>query len=1036
MAYVEVVPWQMTGIETAAATGGVLACLPGAGEMARRIRAFDWTRSDLGPPDRWPENLRVALGLCLSSRFPTQIWWGARRTLFYNDAFAGFLGAADHPRSFGRPASEHRSESWQLVAPAVEAVFRTGAASSSDDAPLFLARAVAREEAYATLSHDPILATDGRTVDGVFCTCSETTERVVARRRLEALRRLTPPPGSIATVDAACDFAVRAIGEAPRDIPFAAVYLMDEGGARATLRALTPAGEHGLPAAVTASDEASPLHRVVARVLTTGQTAGSPELEEAGLHLPGGPWPEPAARAIALPLAGGGDDPLPGVLMVGVSPRRPRDAAYQSFLELVAGQVAAAVAVGRHAELVASLRDGRAHRRPAGGGERGEVPSRDELALELRAMARLHELSTRLLERTELGAVMNEVLDAIMSLQGAEMGFIELCGGAARIAAHRGFAPEVLERHGAALSVAARAGALRSHARAMVIDVRDDPAFAELGAAAGFRAVQCTAIRSRGGETLGVLSICFRHPHRTPDRDLRMVDLYALQAAEAIERSRATEALRASEERFRQVFELGRVGMAIISPAHGVMEVNQELCRMLGCSREQLSARCWSDMAHPDDRAVNLARVEEVLAGRLDGYSLETRWYRTSGELIHTIVSASCVRSAGGAVEYLVGLVQDITARKQAEEELRRTAADLAEAQRLSHTGSWSWRVVTGENVWSEELYRIFGVSPAETPPSKAPARQVHRDDAPRVRRAVASAIRAREPFDLQYRIRLRDDTVKHLRVLGRPVAKEGESLEYTGVVMDITEEKRREAAVDHAHAELERVTRQMAIGEVAAAIAHEINQPLGAIVNNASVCLRLLDATPPPEDAREVMQNIVEDAQRASSIVQHIRALTRTGSLERTWFGVDELIRDVLRLAERQLADGRVVVNVRISEGLPPLLGARVQIQQLLLNLVLNAVEAMLSIDDTRRVLTIDAQPSALDAAPAISICVTDVGAGFDPREAERLFEPFHTTKRKGMGMGLRIGRSIAEAHGGRLIAMSNPGAGATFQCLLPLDD
>jgi PAS domain S-box-containing protein len=490
--------------------------------------------------------------------------------------------------------------------------------------------------------------------------------------------------------------------------------------------------------------------------------------------------------------------------------------------------------------------------------------------------------------------------------------------------------------------------------------------------------------------------------------------------------------LRASEERFRRFFELGLIGMAMTSPTNGCMEVNQELCRLLGYSRAELLRESWTEMTHPEDRAADAAHFQCLLDGQLDTYSMEKRWIRKDGEIIHTIVSASCVRRADGSVDYFVELVQDITERKRAEEELRRTAAHLADGQRLSHTGSWSWNVRTGVRYWSEELFRIFGYAPEEVAARKIAWRRIHSDDVSRVWQSVIRAVRARSPFELEYRVVLRDGTLKHVHVLGRPLPATSSGLEYSGVLMDVTERKRAEVAFEQA--EQARVTRLAAMGEVAAAIAHEINQPLGAIVNNANACLRLVPEPQSRATALEAVQDIIHDAERASAIIKHIRALIKPATLERSSFAVRDLVNDVLLLAHRWFSDARVVVETRLAADLPRLSADRVQLQQLLLNLVINGVEAMSGADEARRVLTIDAFCDRLEGAPAVAITVTDGGVGFDPKDSERLFAPFHTTKHDGMGLGLRIGRSIVEAHGGRLWATSTAGAGATFHCVLPV--
>jgi C4-dicarboxylate-specific signal transduction histidine kinase len=254
----------------------------------------------------------------------------------------------------------------------------------------------------------------------------------------------------------------------------------------------------------------------------------------------------------------------------------------------------------------------------------------------------------------------------------------------------------------------------------------------------------------------------------------------------------------------------------------------------------------------------------------------------------------------------------------------------------------------------------------------------------------------------------------------------------------DLTQEHRErqkaEETLQKAQADLAHVMRLTTVSELAASIAHEINQPLGAIVNNAYACLHLLEAVPGPANPLgEALSDIIDDANRASAIIARIRALIKKTSFERAPLDLGELLAEVLALAQRELSERRIRVVTNMAPGLPPVWGDRVQLQQVFLNLVINAFEAMSTVAEERRVLTLVAQRDQLDGAPAVLVRVQDRGTGFGPGQAERLFEAFYTTKAQGLGMGLRISRSIVEAHGGRLWAVANAEGGATFLCALP---
>ncbi|SPE59969.1 putative Histidine kinase [Verrucomicrobia bacterium] len=501
------------------------------------------------------------------------------------------------------------------------------------------------------------------------------------------------------------------------------------------------------------------------------------------------------------------------------------------------------------------------------------------------------------------------------------------------------------------------------------------------------------------------------------------------------ERTQVEVALRESEARFRNYFELGLIGMAITSPAKGILEVNGELCRILGYEREELLQKTWAEMTHPDDLAADVAQFDRVLAGEIDGYTLDKQWIRKDGQVLDSIMSAKCLRRADGTVDFFVGLVLDITARKRAEQKLQRSEAHLAEAQRIGHVGSWIWNVATGQCLWSEENFCIFGLN-AETfkPTKEKTLRLIHPEDLPFVEQTLERAVLDRSNFEVDARIVRPDGAIKYLHVSGRPIALQQGELEFIGTVVDVTERRQAEEALRKLQAELAHVTRVTAMGELAASIAHEINQPLGAIVNNCNVCRRLLRKPRVQKQIREVLTDIVQDITRASAIITRIRLLTKPSVRERNSLQLKQVVTDVLAVAQGELATRRITVQTDLAADLPHINGDRVQLQQVLFNLVINASDAMQTASVERRLLTITCRPHELDGRPAILLTVRDLGHGFKSPDTEPLFDAFYTTKAHGMGMGLRISRSIVEAHGGRLWANPNDGAGATFSCSFPV--
>jgi len=232
-------------------------------------------------------------------------------------------------------------------------------------------------------------------------------------------------------------------------------------------------------------------------------------------------------------------------------------------------------------------------------------------------------------------------------------------------------------------------------------------------------------------------------------------------------------------------------------------------------------------MTHPDDLAADVAQFNRVIAGEIDGYMLDKRWIRKDGRIIDSIMSAKCLRRADGSVDYFVGLVLDTTERKHAEEKLRRSEAHLAEAQRIGHVGSWIWNVATGECLWSEEHFRIFGFDPDTFKPTKENTqRLIHPEDLPLVEQTLERAIREQSNFEVDYRLIRPDGAVRYHHGIGRPVEKPQGEPEFIGMVVDVTERREAEEALQKLQTELAHLTRVTAMGELAASIAHEINQP------------------------------------------------------------------------------------------------------------------------------------------------------------------------------------------------------------------
>jgi PAS domain S-box-containing protein len=374
--------------------------------------------------------------------------------------------------------------------------------------------------------------------------------------------------------------------------------------------------------------------------------------------------------------------------------------------------------------------------------------------------------------------------------------------------------------------------------------------------------------------------------------------------------------------------------------------------------------------------------------------------------------------------------------RRRAEQALRRSEATLAEAQRLSHIGSWVWDRTSGTVSWSAEMFRLFDLDPQDGPPSREVIdRRLHPDDRERVHSVRASVVREKVDLEHEYRILLPDGTLRHVQAACHPVLDAaGEVVEVRGTVRDVTERKHAEHALREAQAALAHVTRVTTLGEVTATIAHEVNQPLAAIAANAAACLNLLaGGAQGIEAVRRILADVAEDAQRAGDIIARIRRLAKRSAPERVEVRPIDVVNDVLALAAAECAARRTTIRTDVPADLPVVFGDRVQLQQVLLNLIVNAMDAMADVNEAERRLEIRALLETADGRPMVTISVADRGTGLHPGETHRLFDAFYTTKPHGMGLGLAISRSIIEAHRGRLWAESSGERGAIFSFQLP---
>lgn len=324
------------------------------GEMGELMRTLDWSATPVGAVDEWPQSLKTAVSICLSSLYPIEIWWGEQYVRFYNDAYRPILGTTKHPQFLGRPGKECWGEIWDVIGPMLDSVRETGKATWSEDFPLFMTRNGYVEETYVTFSYAPLRDETGA-VGGIFCACNETTERVLSERRLKTLRDLGARANETQTVAEACQTAVQILNSNPYDVPFALLYLLDGNDANDEKRARL-AARTGLPLDPVICPQSIDLHPSadspwrLAEVFSTGEAKQIVNLESQFGRILAGPWSEPLQSALVLPISQSGQEQPIGCLVTGVSSRRALDDTYRGFFDLVVGQVATTIANARTLE--------------------------------------------------------------------------------------------------------------------------------------------------------------------------------------------------------------------------------------------------------------------------------------------------------------------------------------------------------------------------------------------------------------------------------------------------------------------------------------------------------------------------------------------------------------------------------------------------------------------------------------------------------------------------------------------------------------
>jgi PAS domain S-box-containing protein len=571
----------------------------------------------------------------------------------------------------------------------------------------------------------------------------------------------------------------------------------------------------------------------------------------------------------------------------------------------------------------------------------------------------------------------------------------------------------------------------------------------------GLRSVLCSPIISQTN-LVGVLYLENNlTPHAFTSDRVAVLAMLASQAAISLEnarlysnlqrenddRRRTEEELRRSEAHLHEAQRLGRMGSFVLDPYTGRMHASPEMLRILGRDRdaEGPTIDFLREYIHPEDRqSIGEQRTEAI--NKKAPWAYEFRIVIPNGPIKFVESTATPVLDVDGNIVEYIGNMIDVTDRKVAEQRQKMSETLLSEAQKLSHTGSYILDGPFGKSLWTAEMYRIFEYDQSEPPSVDKAIQRIHPDDQDRMRQFASVVLSdqagegAGRQLPTEYRLLMPDGRIKYVLSLRAPAGPEFSGVgTIIGATMDVTERKNAEEALRRAQADLAHASRVNTMGELTAALAHEVNQPIAAAVTNAAACLRFLSRESPDlDEAREAASAIVQAGARAADIISRTREFFKKGVPQKAVVDVDDVIRGTAVLLESDARRYAVSIRMWLAAGFPAIMGDHVQLQQVIMNLLMNAIDATRDVDGVREI----AVRSRSTDEREIVVSVSDTGPGLPSQGAERIFDTFFTTKLDGTGMGLSISRSIVEAHGGRLWAEPNTPRGATFRFALPFAD
>ncbi len=1024
-------------------SGGTAALefLSGGGEMGALMRSHDWTQSPLGAPERWPEALKMAVSICINSRFPMVLWWGPDFIMLYNDAWRPVLGATKHPSGLGRPGIESWPEIWEIIGSQMRSVVEHKQATWSDDLLLAVDRYGYREEAYFTYSYSPIKNADG-TVGGVFSAVNETTERVLGERRLQILHELSERTAEVKTVEAACSTVAEVLSGKP-DVPFALLYILADDERSLELKAACGI-DSGNAAVIARIDLEGEDLWGVAPVIRTGQALVVEDLAQRLGPMPGGGWPEPASAAIALPISKPGQFTRPtGVLVAGVNPRRRLDEAYRGFFDLIAGHMAAAVSNARayeeerrRAEALAQI-------------DRAKTVFFSNASHELRTpltlmLAPLEEILARGISGDTIAAERSELVlihrngMRLLKLVNTLLDFSRIEAGRVQAV----YEPVELGALTAELASSFRSAMERAGLEYEVdCPALPQPAYVDRDM---WEKITLNLISNAFKYTLsGKVGVRLRC-------DGRQVELTVQDTGVGI----AQEELPRLFERFHRIeghngrtHEGTGIGLALVQELVRLHAGAVRVSSTLG-QGSAFSVSIPLGTAHlPADR-IGGARSLSSTAVRAEAFVEEAmRWLEPSAaeleferDLIGPDASGDCASQRSLVLvaddnadmrEYLrrllssayeVRAVPDGYAALSAARE-RRPDLILTDIMMPRLNGFGLVREIRADPNLGDVPVILLSARAGEE--ASVEGLEAGADDY-LIKPFSARELLARVRTNLEL-ARARRQTAQDLRRLNETLAER--------VAAEIARRMKAEEAFRQAQ-------KMEAIGQLTGGVAHDFNNLLQIISGNLYVLQQRLAAGKfSGEDLRRLTEGALRGTQRAATLTRRLLAFSRRQALDPKPLDVNRLVSGMSELLRRALGE-RISIETVLAGGLWRTLADANELENAIINLAVNARDAMaqggkLTIETANAFIDEDYAAVNQEVAPGqyVMIAVSDTGVGMSREVAARAFEPFFTTKDCGQGTGLGLSQvyGFVKQSGGHVKIYSEPGEGTTVKIYLP---